>query len=163
MKSMVMASLATVILGMSANVFACTKEDAKQNVEAVCSEIEKKGAAIKADWDAPGSKKLIFNNCAEYVWVQDTDAAITIVKHPVKDRLTGTSQVNFKDKNGFQLFAEFDKAIKKTPGGAWVDYLWNKPGNEEATPKTSFVKLCKGPDGVKWIAGSGIWLSDAKK
>lgn len=153
---MLMATVMTLSITMP--VFACTKAEAEKNVQTVCSEIESKGAAVTKDWP----QALLFKNCGEYVWVQDISPEIKMVMHPIKQRLNGESLTKHEDKNKFKLFVEFDKAAKKNPKGAWVDYLWAKPGAEDATPKTSFVKLCKAKDGTEWIAGSGVWKADLK-
>ncbi len=137
----------------------CSKDVAQKKVEAFCAKVEKKGDSVKAEW--PDSIK--FENCGEnYIWIQDTSAQIKMIMHPIKTTLNGQPLIDIKDKNGVQLFKEFDTLAKKTPAGGWVDYLWAKPGTDAATPKTSFVKLCKLPSGESWIAGSGMWKEDLK-
>jgi signal transduction histidine kinase len=153
-------SLAVIVLPFSnAKAEECSKKAVEAKVNEVCGAISKKGAAVKADW--PGG--LLFKNCGDnYVWVQDTDPNVTMVTHPIKFKLDGESLLKHTDENKLLLFVEFDKQAKAKPAGAWVDYLWKKPGVEVATAKTSFVKTCKHPDGKVWIAGSGIWKEDVK-
>ncbi len=74
--------------------------------------------------------------------------------------LIGKDLTKHKDEKGIKLFVEFDKSAKKNKDGGWVDYMWAKTGDEKATPKTSFVKLCGSR--LPWIAGSGVWKSDLK-
>jgi methyl-accepting chemotaxis protein len=137
----------------------CTKKAAEAKVEEVCKAISEKGDAVKSDWPAG----LLFSNCGDnYVWVQDTSAEIKMVMHPIKQRLNGQEIGKQLDENKFMLFTEFDKAAKANAKGAWVDYVWAKPGQEKATPKTSFVKICKMKSGTSWIAGSGVWKEDLK-
>ena len=167
-----------LLLIVSAFIFAgslqaeeCSKEKAKKEVQRVCGLISKDGKK-------PKTKDLIFQNCGKnYIWIQDTDEAISMVSHPIKRRLNGASLKDRKDENGFQLFFEFDKEAHSVAGksktksgrsiasannGGWVEYFWAKPGAEKATKKVSYVELCEGPGGVAWIAGSGIWTEDLK-
>jgi methyl-accepting chemotaxis protein len=138
---------------------ACTKKAAEAKVDEICKDIVAKGQDAKKDWPA----KLLFKNCGDnYVWVQDTTPEIKMVMHPIKRRLDGQSLTAHTDENKFPLFVEFDKAAKAKPDGSWVDYMWAKPGAEKATPKTSYVKLCKMKDNTSWIAGSGVWKEDIK-
>lgn len=142
-------------------------------MERVCKQIKKDGKK-------PATKDLLFENCGKnYIWIQDTDAEVKMVSHPIKRRLNGKPLNKHKDEKGKLLFVEFDieahkVAGKKTTKGGrkiegkkhnngWVDYMWAKPGAEKATPKLSYVELCEGPGGVAWIAGSGIWTEDLKK
>ena len=134
----------------------CSKDVTKQEVTRVCDLIVKKGVEAKKD-------KLVFENCGKnYVWIQDASTpTMNMVMHPIKRRLNGKPLDKHTDENGLKLFSEFDKKAKADKDGAWVSYLWAKPGKEKATQKISFVKLCKG-DKVEWIVGSGIWKEDLK-
>ena len=159
-------------LSSNANAGECSKEKAKKEVERVCAEIAETGKK-------PKTKSLIFENCGKnYIWIQDTDEKITMVSHPIKRRLNGKALNENKDENGLKLFVEFNieaHRVARKPASAsgeaiaagkhnnaWVDYMWAKPGAEKATAKTSYVKLCQGPNNVSWIAGSGIWKEDLK-
>lgn len=137
----------------------CSKKIVEEKVNDMCKQISKKGEAIKAEWP----QSLLFKNCGDnYIWVQDTTADIKMVMHPIKQRLNGQVIGKQLDENKVALFAEFDKQAKAKATGTWVDYVWAKPGQEKATPKTSYVKTCKLPSGDTWIAGSGIWKDDIK-
>lgn len=152
--------LSTSIL-FSLNLLAadCSKAIAEAKVNDACTKISNAGADVQKEWP----QGLLFSNCGDnYVWVQDTSKEIKMVMHPIKQRLNGTEIGKQLDENKFALFSEFDKAAKAKPAGAWVDYVWAKPGQEKATPKTSFVKMCKMKDGTTWIAGSGVWKEDLK-
>jgi signal transduction histidine kinase len=130
----------------------CSKNEAEAQVKWACGLVETKGK------DAlPEINKMRF--CGDnYVWIQSTDEGIKMVQHPTKPKLNGQVIKEQKDENGVPLFMEFHKMGTGKKGEGWVDYVWAKPGAEKATPKTSFVKLCKG--NLKWIAGSGVWKSD---
>lgn len=156
-----------VLFGISCAIFAtsafaegqCSKKIVEEKVNEICKEISAKGEAIKSEWPA----SLLFKNCGDnYIWIQDTSPEIKMVMHPIKQRLVGQEIGKQLDENKFPLFAEFDKAAKAKSAGAWVDYVWTKPGAEKATPKSSFVKMCKLPNGTNWIAGSGVWKEDVK-
>ena len=112
----------------------CSKEQAKESVEKMCKLIAEKGDAAKED-----VKKYRYCG-SNYVWVQDSD--VKMVVHPIKGRLNGRDLKKNKDKKGKHLFVEFDKMAKSTAEGGWVEYFWVKPGDEESTPKVSFVKMC---------------------
>lgn len=159
---MIRTTLALLAIVSSTSVFAagvCSKAEAEKKVNEVCKAIEEKGEAAKADWPAG----LLFSDCGDnYVWVQDTSPEIKMVMHPIKQKLIGQSLKEMPDENKFMLFAAFDKEAKAKPNGVWVDYVWPKPGAEKATPKTSFVKLCKMKAGGAWIAGAGVWKEDVK-
>jgi signal transduction histidine kinase len=152
-------TLVTIFTTTSLYANECSKKITEDKVNEVCKQISTKGAAIKSEWP----QALLFKNCGDnYIWVQDMSSEIKMVMHPVKQRLNDQAIGKQLDENKFALFAEFDKAAKAKSAGAWVDYVWAKPGAEKATPKTSFVKMCKLPSGESWIAGSGVWKEDIK-
>lgn len=127
----------------------CAKDDAKSAVEHICSVIENQGA------EKAKAEVAKYRFCdTNYVWLQKS-GEVTMVTHPIKNRLDGKSLKEHKDEKGKFLFVEFDKAANADPMGGWVDYLWAKPGAEKATRKESFVKKCKGD--LNWIAGAGVW------
>ena len=153
MRSLVWLCAGALVSFVSLDAFAkCSKDEPKNAVVQACKWIEEKGEGAVAEINK-------FRFCgSNYVWVQDTTDKILMVTHPTKPRLNKTSLLENKDENGFPLFKEFDKAAKAKKDGAWVDYLWAKPGAEKATAKTSFVKLCGGS--LKWVAGSGVWKDE---
>ena len=164
-------SALVLLAGLSLSAAECSKEKAKKEVQRVCKLIAEKG-------DVPETADLVFDNCgSNYVWIQDTDANISMISHPIKRRLNKQPLKDRTDENGKRLFYEFDIEAQKVAGktstaaaGAisgphsqgWVEYLWTKPGAEKATPKISYVELCSNAKGVNWVAGSGIWTEDLK-
>lgn len=159
MKLFSLALMGFVFSSVSFASGPCSKKIVEEKVNEMCTQISKKGEAIKSEWP----QSLLFQNCGDnYIWVQDTSAEIKMVMHPIKQRLVGQVIGKQLDENKVALFAEFDKQAKAKKDGVWVDYVWAKPGQEKATPKTSFVKTCKLPSGDTWIAGSGIWKDDIK-
>lgn len=132
------------------NAQECSKEEAKKAVEFVCGLVASKGAAALPEINS-------YRFCgSNYVWIQEPikGGKIMMVQHPIKVRLNQSDIAQVKDDNNVFLFVEFDKKVKESKEG-WVDYSWTKPGDEKATPKTSFVKMCD--EKTKWIAGAGVW------
>jgi methyl-accepting chemotaxis protein len=93
---------------------------------------------------------------SEYFWVNDLQHVILM--HPVKPELEGKELSQTRDANGKYIFREFVK-VARADGEGYVDYLWPKPGNSDAVPKLSFVKLV--PE-WNWIIGSGIYIDDVE-
>ena len=74
--------------------------------------------------------------------------------HPIKPELDGKDLSQFNDKNGKVIFVEFSK-VAREQGSGFVDYVWPKPGLEEAVPKISYVKGLKS---WEWVIGSGVYI-----
>ena len=89
-----------------------------------------------------------------YIWINDT--LPRMVMHPVKPALEGQDLREFKDPEGTFLFNDMVEAVKEGGEGV-VSYMWSKPGEEEAKPKISFVRLMPELD---WIFGTGAWIED---
>ena len=89
-----------------------------------------------------------------YFWVNDTSSVIVI--HPIKPELNGKDMLDYKDKNGKQIFKEFS-AVAKSNGEGFVDYVWPKPGFEAPQLKVSFVKLFKP---YNWVIGTGEYVEN---
>jgi signal transduction histidine kinase len=118
-------TLVTIFTTTSLYANECSKKITEDKVNEVCKQISTKGAAIKSEWP----QALLFKNCGDnYIWVQDMSSEIKMVMHPVKQRLNDQAIGKQLDENKFALFAEFDKAAKAKSAGAWVDYVWAKPG-----------------------------------
>ena len=63
---------------------------------------------------------------------------------------------DFQDVKGIYFFRELIDVAKKE-GSGWVDYWWHKPGEEEPSPKTSYVIKVMHEDEI-FIVGTGIYL-----
>ncbi|MDM8514992.1 cache domain-containing protein [Desulfobacterales bacterium HSG16] len=61
-----------------------------------------------------------------------------MIAHPMKPTLIGRDLTHLKDKAGKEFFSEFIK-VAKDPGSGWVDYKWPKPGEKDASDKTSYI------------------------
>ncbi|UZP65913.1 methyl-accepting chemotaxis protein [Desulfovibrio mangrovi] len=89
-----------------------------------------------------------------YVWINDMHP--TMIMHPIASQLDGKDLSENKDPKGKRLFMEMVKVCKAN-GEGMVDYMWAKPGETEAKPKVSYVRLI--PE-LGWIIGTGAWIED---
>ncbi|OAN55390.1 hypothetical protein A6A05_08375 [Magnetospirillum moscoviense] len=89
----------------------------------------------------------------DYLWINDLIPVI--VWHPSGEWI-GRDVSQTRDPSGRQLFQEF---VERTASGegAFVTYLWPRPGSTEPRPKLSYVQRFE-PWG--WIIGSGIYVDD---
>jgi methyl-accepting chemotaxis protein len=93
----------------------------------------------------------------EYFWIQDTDS--TMLMHPIDPTMEGKNFSDLKDAKGKRMIFAMSEIVKKQ-GEGFVDYVWPKPGEDEPTPKVSFVK---GYPTWGWVLGSGIYLDDVNE
>jgi signal transduction histidine kinase len=70
-------------------------------------------------------------------------------------KMEGKSCIDFKDANG-KLFFTAMNDVAKSRGSGWVDYMWPKPGEKQASLKVSYVKLVK-VEGEDLVVGCGIY------
>ncbi len=89
-----------------------------------------------------------------YIWINDLRPVM--IMHPIKPDLEGKELSDFKDENGIYLFNEMVKVCNEN-GGGMVNYSWPKPGEKQAKPKISYVRLL--PE-LEWIFGVGAWVED---
>ncbi|CAA7625277.1 PAS:GGDEF [Magnetospirillum sp. LM-5] len=89
----------------------------------------------------------------DYLWINDLNPVI--VWHPLGEWI-GRDVSQTRDPSGRLLFQEF---VERTAAGegAFVSYLWPRPGSAEPRPKLSYVQRFE-PWG--WIIGSGIYVDD---
>jgi methyl-accepting chemotaxis protein len=90
----------------------------------------------------------------EYYFSIDTQGAM--IQHPFAKKLVDTNVLSMQDPNGVKLFAQMIQRTEQQDF-ARVDYMWNKPQQEQASPKMSVVKRFR-PWG--WIIGTGIYVDD---
>jgi methyl-accepting chemotaxis protein len=91
-----------------------------------------------------------------YFWVLKPD--LTIVTHPIKPNLNGTSASAITDGDGRFHWREMVK-VSQPPEGGVLDYTWRSPEGE-LKPKISYVKRV---NGWNWIIGSGVHVSDIEE
>ncbi len=96
--------------------------------------------------------------CGTYVWIHDLEGFMRT--HPIKPKMaSGKAMLFLKDKKGNKLFVGMNKIARET-GEGWYEYVWPKPGEKEASPKLSYVKLTTTPEGDQLVVGSGVYGSD---
>ena len=88
-----------------------------------------------------------------YFWIQDDEP--TMVMHPLKSSMDGTSLRDFKGTNGFNHFSELARLAKQN-GEGFVIYQWPLPGKDVPEDKISFGKRFA-PWG--WTVASGAYLT----
>jgi len=145
------------------SVFNERKFGLKNTVDVAASIIENyKNLADKGELTDSVAKQQALNNIKwlryqgkNYFWINDMNAVI--VMHPIKPQLDGKNMMNYKDKEGNQLFKNMVDVCREH-GQGYVHYVWPKPGFEKPVPKVSFVKLIPG---WNWVVGSGIYLDDS--
>ncbi|MDE1929912.1 MAG: methyl-accepting chemotaxis protein, partial [Burkholderiales bacterium] len=89
-----------------------------------------------------------------YFWINDMSPAM--VMHPLKPEMDGQDLSNYKDPNGFRLFAAMAE-VARTRSAGMVAYQWPKPGSAKPVDKVSYVMAFK-PWG--WVVGSGIYVDN---
>ncbi len=93
----------------------------------------------------------------DYFFVLDYEAKTLV--HPFSKELVGKDSSSVTDAAGKPIFTDMAK-IGQTQGQGFVDYLWQKPGEQSASPKISYVKAI--PQ-WRWIVGTGIYVDDVDK
>ncbi len=90
-----------------------------------------------------------------YVYVFDTD--LNIIAH-YKSSLVGENHRGKPDAGG-KLFRDeiLEGALKN--GEGWVEYVYEKPGEEGIFNKKAYYRLIKGSDGKRYIVASGLYLN----
>lgn len=89
-----------------------------------------------------------------YFWINDM--ANIMLMHPFSAKLENSDLSGLEDANGKLFFKEFINVVK-ADGQGFVDYYWNKPGEEEPALKYSHVAGFK-PWG--WVIGTGVYADD---
>ena len=90
-----------------------------------------------------------------YFWINDSNHEM--IMHAVKPSLNGKNLKELKDPNGIYLFQEIVIAANAKVEGGVVAYSWQKPKEEEATKKLSYVQKFEKWD---WIVGTGAYIDD---
>ncbi len=93
-------------------------------------------------------------NGSDYVFISNDKGML--VMHPFSKKNIGTSRMAQEDDTGKLFFKEMiDKAT--TNGSGFVDYHYARPGEEEASRKTSYVELYKP---WNWVVVTGLYTDD---
>ncbi|MBP3951051.1 methyl-accepting chemotaxis protein [Bacillus suaedae] len=98
-----------------------------------------------------------------YFWINDTSEPYSrMIMHPTSPTLDGqlldSPDYNVAMGDNQNLFSAMVE-VTKTDGEGFVDYLWPKPGFDEAQPKLSYVKLF---EEFNWIIGTGAYVESVE-
>jgi len=93
--------------------------------------------------------EFIFNN--NYVFILNDEG--TLLVHP---EIEGTNLYDAQDVKGKYFIREMLK-VGTEDGSGWVDYWWNKPGEDEPSAKSSYIRQIE-VDGDILIVGVGVYL-----
>jgi signal transduction histidine kinase len=86
-----------------------------------------------------------------YVFVFDSEGKT--VCHPARPAMVGTPAADLVDSNGKRFGEEMLRVA--TAGGGWVEYMWPRPGGTTPEAKSAYVRAATGPDGQRYVVGSG--------
>jgi cytochrome c len=113
--------------------------------------LEKEGPAAFPKFMGNGSEFLF---AGTYIWINDLNGIILM--HPIKDKLVGKNLTGIKDKTG-KRFIAMGVELAQKKGSGWIGYLWPKPGQQEVSPKVSYVKKVRMSDGTEMVLGCGVY------
>jgi cytochrome c len=126
-------------------------EQAKQIValvEKAAALIDSKGSSVFPEF---GKGEWLTGDT--YVFVDDLKGVV-LFNGGFPER-EGSNSSNLKDSNGKLFWAEFLKVIQ-SKGSGWVDYMFPKPGQTQASQKWSYVKAVN-IDGTPGFVGAGFY------
>jgi signal transduction histidine kinase len=167
LKMMSLASLA-LVASFSTASFAEDAATAEEVIGKVQAAATAASAAIKGKEGAAADEALVAEfGKADWKW-KDTyvfvlscteeGKADKMIAHPT---LAGKSLADKKDKGpdgGKPFFDDMCAAGKKQPKGGWISYQWNKPKEETASRKISYVLEV---EGSSYEVSAGIYNEDA--
>lgn len=88
-----------------------------------------------------------------YIFVFDADRNAAC--HPAQPAMVGKSASEIVDPNGKRIGDLMMAAAGGAEGKGWVDYVWPRPGESKPVAKSAYVVSVTGPDGKKYVVGSG--------
>jgi len=128
-----------------------TPEMIMAKVDQAAKLLEKEGTAAFPKFMGNGSEFLF---AGTYIWINDLNGVILM--HPIKDKLVGKNLTGIKDKTG-KRFIAMGVELAEEKGSGWIGYLWPKPGEQEVSPKVSYVKKVRTSDGNDMVLGCGVY------
>jgi signal transduction histidine kinase len=96
--------------------------------------------------------KFIFLN--SYIFIKTMEGVEVL--NPFSPQLIGKNIIDKQDSNG-KYFVKEELKILQTQESCWMDYMWPKPGSEEASPKISYVKKAE-VERETLVVGAGYYL-----
>jgi len=113
--------------------------------------VDRRGRAAFAEFRKRNSEWWYGNT---YLFAYDDH--LNVLLNPAFPKREGTNPHGEKDANGKMFHDEFLKLVQ-AKGAGWVDYMFPKPGQTEASHKWSYVKAIKTDDGVAGLIGAGFF------
>jgi methyl-accepting chemotaxis protein len=80
-----------------------------------------------------------------------------IIQNPGNPASNGKDMKDFRDAQGVYIFREFARIAGMPEGSGFVRFLWQRPGQQEATPKLARISTYK-PWG--WVFLTGVYTDD---
>ena len=89
-----------------------------------------------------------------YIFVNSVEDNVTTC-HPLRADLVGRNQDQMRDENGKYFARDMISAATSPEGRGWIEYVWPRPGETASIPKSAYVVAVTGPDGRRYMVGSG--------
>jgi hypothetical protein len=125
-----------------------SRDELARYVDRAAQIVAREGTASCAEFGQPAWKSGQW-----YIFVNDIEKH-TAVCHPARPDLVGQNVFDIRDTNGKYLTREMESAVAGA-GSGWVEYVWPRPGQTTSEPKTAYVVAVTGPDGRRYLVGSG--------
>jgi hypothetical protein len=90
-----------------------------------------------------------------YIFVFDAERKALC--HPAQPAMVGRSASDIIDPDGKHIGDLMLAAAGGAEGHGWVDYVWPRPGESKPVAKSAYVVAVTGPDGRKYVVGSGAY------
>lgn len=114
-----------------------TPEMVVEKIEAAAALIEARGEGAFAEFRG-GDSAFIF--CGTHVWVHDLEG--TMLVQPLEPNLEGQRLLTLRDDRGKPFIADMNR-IAMNEGSGWLEYLWPRRGQTDASATVAFVKLAR--------------------
>jgi signal transduction histidine kinase len=123
-------------------------------VEQVNDAVELIEARGEAAFDVFRRKGTGFRFYDNYVFVLD-EAGVLLVNPGFPDQ-EGKNLIDLEDVHGREFVREMIDALQGADT-AWIDYMWPKPGDEPASPKSAYIRWAE-LDGKRLLVGAGLYV-----
>lgn len=113
--------------------------------------IQKRGEAAFEVLRDKASGFLFYDN---YVFVLD-EAGLLLV-NPGFPSQEGKNLIDLEDVHGKRFVREMIDALQEADS-AWIDYMWPRPGDEPASPKSAYIRWAEF-EGKRLLVGAGLYV-----
>ena len=148
-RSLLVVCSITVACASSYTPRSNTRPELQRYVERAAALVREQGPAACETFKGPAWMAGDY-----YIFVNEADTDVMIC-HPIRPELVGQSQTNLQDANGRYIAREMRAAATSPAGVGWVEYVWPRPGETNPVPKSGYVVSVTGPDGKRYVVGSG--------